>query len=412
MNPRELVDHVRSGLAELELVDPLRFRRRTRSNPCDFDEFLQALQSSGTIRDVNSGSQLHLGISEHEWVLLIKILGRIKDIQHLAWRCSLGSRDFHPFQAMAEAVNSAQSLRKLYIGIYGETFPRDPSGINALVNALREHTTLQELNWMDWCPLLEASHSTTLDHVLRSLQACPRLRKLTIMAECASADAMKNLLQLQSATELHLLLKTDQWLAVADEIRRGRCNVRILTLTLFVHRGTTSDATESVKALASAIRLDQNLRHLTLDVEGGFTDGAGVALAEALTVNTTLWKIILSDDSFLCGVHYKATLGAQAYEAFSTMLRVNTNLALKLPLFEYRGADERLRRSREQMRIEQRLNQVGRGRLLSSTQTTREEYVDALHELNSNAAYCDLTWFQLGCVYSLLRLNPSVVSMS
>jgi hypothetical protein len=52
MNPRELVDHIRSGPAELELKEPLRFRRQTRSNPCDFSEFLQALQCSEAIRTV------------------------------------------------------------------------------------------------------------------------------------------------------------------------------------------------------------------------------------------------------------------------------------------------------------------------------------------------------------------------
>jgi hypothetical protein len=48
MNPRELVDHIRSGPTKLVLGKPLRFRRRTRSNPCDFNEFLQALRSSET----------------------------------------------------------------------------------------------------------------------------------------------------------------------------------------------------------------------------------------------------------------------------------------------------------------------------------------------------------------------------
>jgi hypothetical protein len=50
MNPRELVDHIRSGPAELTLDTPLpRFRRRTRSNPYDFNEFLEALQSNKMI---------------------------------------------------------------------------------------------------------------------------------------------------------------------------------------------------------------------------------------------------------------------------------------------------------------------------------------------------------------------------
>jgi hypothetical protein len=35
------------------------------------------------------------------------------------------------------------------------------------------------------------------------------------------------------------------------------------------------------------------------------------------------------------------------------------------------------------MRIEKRLNEVGRGRLLESSQTPREEWVNALQELNA-----------------------------
>jgi hypothetical protein len=53
MNPRELVEHIRSGPVKLTLDTPLpRFRRRTRSNPCDFNEFLEALKSSKKIQSV------------------------------------------------------------------------------------------------------------------------------------------------------------------------------------------------------------------------------------------------------------------------------------------------------------------------------------------------------------------------
>jgi hypothetical protein len=66
------------------------------------------------------------------------------------------------------------------------------------------------------------------------------------------------------------------------------------------------------------------------------------------------------------------------------MLCANANLVLKLLPFKTAGVNERLHESREQMVIEQRLNQVGRGKLLASTQTTRNEWVDALDELNSH----------------------------
>jgi hypothetical protein len=325
-----------------------------------------------------------LGYHRDEWVLLVKALGVIRDIQHLEFTCIPGSRGFHSFQAVAEAVNSAQSLRKLRVGTVGTTFPRYPSGLTALANALREHTALQEFIWGDLYSRTEAAQITSIDLVLWALPAGPHLRNVIIMTKYASADAMKNLLQLPSA---------------AHFVGHRQPQVGFLAM----HQGTTSDATEAVKAAASAIRLDQNLKHLTLVVEEGFTDEACVALAEALTVNITLCKIILPRAS---------TLGVQAYEAISAMLRVNTSLNLKLPPLETVGASARLLEYRNQIRIEQRLNKVGRGRLLSSSiQTTREEYVDALHELSPKGVN-DPSAFRLSCVFSLLRLNPSVVSMS
>jgi hypothetical protein len=409
MNPRELVDHIRSGPAEL-VLDDQRFRpRTTHSNPRDFNEFLRALQSSETIRTVTCISHLQLGISQDRWILLVNTLGRIASIRHLKLCCTTGSRDFHPFQAVADAVNNAQSLCRLKVVIPGYTFASDLSGLDALANALQEHMALEGFAWFDCCPLLEGP-STALDSVLRALPTCPNLQLVIIQTKCASADAIKNLLQLHLATDLCLVLEKEHWLAVADEIRRGRCNVKRLTLTLAMHQGTTSNATEAVLALASAIQMDHNLDYLTLTMlENGFTDEAGVALAGALTVNTTLRKFELTTTVRPTdGGHDTATLGAPAYDAFSAMLRVNTSLVVELPLFDTDGVNERLLESHMQMRIEQRLNQVGRGRLLSSSQTPREEWVDALHELNSYTSVDDSApAFRVSCLFSLLRLHPA-----
>jgi hypothetical protein len=59
---------------------------------------------------------------------------------------------------------------------------------------------------------------------------------------------------------------------------------------------TRSEATKAAKALASTIRLDRNQKYLTHRMENGFTDEAGVALAEALAVNKTLHAISLSTE--------------------------------------------------------------------------------------------------------------------
>jgi hypothetical protein len=411
MNLRELVDHIHSGPAKVVLDEPLRFRRRTRSNPCDFNEFLQALRSSETIQTAVCESHQELGISEDEWVLLVKTVGSIKCIDDLTLCCEAGSRDFRPFQALADALNNARSLHKLAIDIEGETFPIDPLGVTALANALREHTALQVFGWYDCLShsQLEAVQITAVDHILLTLSACPHLQMVFIQTTCASSDAVKNLLQLRPATDLRLVVEFDQWLAVADEIRGGRCNVQTLGLAMF--QTTISEATEAVQAVASAIQLDCNLKNLFLEMENGFTNEAGVALAEALTVNKTLRKITLVIDSFPYRPHRANALGAPAYEAFSAMLRVNTSLDLKLPTIDTAVHDIRLSESHNQIVLEQWLNRVGRGRLLASTnQTTREEWVDALYELNSSIVN-DPPAFRVSCLYSLLRLNPSVLSI-
>jgi hypothetical protein len=412
MNPREIVDLIRSGPAELVLREPIRFRRRTRSNPCGFNEFLQALQSTETIRSVDCCSYQELGITADEWVLLTKTIGSIKGIQCLKLQCKHGSsHDFHPFQAVADAVNNAHSLLSLKVFDTQETLHLDQSGILVIADALRQHPALQEFIWIDVCSpqQQQAQRDTSLDPVFRALLDCTRLRKATIMTERASSDALRSLLHSPRLVVLTLVMNTEHWLAVADEIRQGRNKMRALILAS-MFEGKRSETTEAVQAIASAIRQDRILEILQLQLElpmdHGITDEAGVALAEALTVNKTLSLLDIVRTS-TTDVHNRATLGARAYEAFSAMLRVNTSLTLTLPPVEdTAGGDPRVLESHDQLRIEQRLNTVGRGRLLSSSQTATAAWVDALHELNA-ANTGDTCAFQVSCLYSLLRLNPA-----
>jgi hypothetical protein len=83
------------------------------------------------------------------------------------------------------------------------------------------------------------------------------------------------------------------------------------------------------------------------------------------------------------------------------MHRVNTNLSLELPPYVNAIGNERRLDHYNQMLIEQRLNSAGRGTLLSVSHSPREEWVNALHELNTSAN--ESPAFRISCLYSLLR---------
>jgi hypothetical protein len=339
----------------------------------------------------------------------VETLGSIRGIQNLTLDCSLGSPNFHPFQAVADAVNNAHSLLTLQVMVPRESPHLVQSGILALANAIRGHAVLQEFSWIGRFASKERHEDASLDPVLLALSACSQLQRATIKTKCASSNAVRNLLRSLTLTNLHLQLNKEHWLVVADEIGQGRNKIGVLVLSM--PEGTSNEATEAVEAIASAIASaipqDRTLKSLELRMENGFTDEAGVALAKALTVNKTLRGFKLTDSVHTSDqTQNKASLGAQAYEAFSTMLRVNTSLlTFELPPLDTAGGDQRVLDSRDQMLIEQRLNKAGRGELLSSSQTTREAWVDALQKLNVTTDD-DTPTFHVSCLYSLLRLKP------
>jgi hypothetical protein len=403
LSGRELTDHIRSGPSELILKIPLRFHRRS-----DFNDFLQALETSEAIAHVRCSSHLELDIVEDDWVLLIETLGRMRDIENVAYHIESGSHYFHPFQTIADVVNNAQSLYAVSLSLESHEFIADDAGLTAFANAIREHKNLKEVKWCDYSHKVGAAQSALLDPVLRVLSTCPHFTKVHVMTACASTGAMQELLQLGPTTDLRLVVNTEHWLAVADVIRQGHCTIKNLELALLQQK-SSSKATEAMKAVASAIRLDSQLEYLELEMKKYFTNAACVALAEALTVNTTLCELTLTLDPVRPRLDLQNVdaMSAPAYDAFCAMLRVNTGLILELPPFDDDGGDERLIDSVNQMRIEQELNGGGRRRLLSSSQTPREDWVKALYDMNFNNDE-ETPEFNVSCLYSLLRLNPSV----
>jgi hypothetical protein len=221
---------------------------------------------------------MQLSFSEVEWGLLVKTLGGIKGIRRLNLACMAGSSDFHPFQGFADAVEKAQaqvhqSLQTLCFDVEGSLgFPRDASGIVALVDALkREHTSLVKFGWTDDCSRIGGHQDAPyafLEPVLQALStsACPKLRRIHLMTLSASANAIGNLLhqlRLGPAKDQWLVLelsRAEECLAVAEVIRGDRCNVERLILEC----GRVINGQDMGLLFANALMSTTRLRYLNL----------------------------------------------------------------------------------------------------------------------------------------------------
>jgi hypothetical protein len=403
MQPQMLLDYIRGNPDELKLFETIRFRRRTRSNPCDFNDILQALKANSSIQTIICSRFFVSGISSAEWFRFVQTLGRIVSLEELYFVCNSQV----PALALADAISTSRSLRKLFFG-HENTLVGDPADLEELVTASESfrHSTLEELVWMGGADRDESEqHVVSFDAWLQALIPCPHLRTAKIFSERVPENSLRDLIR--CVTNLHLLATLDEWLVVVDEIRNH--NTGLQELVLSSHLSST-DTDTAIVGLAQAVKHDQHLQRLRLEMCNGYTDKAGVALAEAVQINTTL-RLVDLDENGSCGEasgDTRNSMGFSAYKAFTTMVVARSDhLELGVPAAD-KGASIADKDQYDKMRIELRLNAVGRRQLLATSPTTRDAWVNALLELNSDEENCDI---KVDCLYTFLLLNPTVCQL-
>jgi hypothetical protein len=423
MKPYELFDKIRlNNPSELELKHTLRFRRRSRSNPCSFDDLLQALQSNESIHTVRCQGDISLGITQEEWFLFVETLGRIRGLRQLSF---LGQNvpNVPPAQAVANAVGGARLLRTLQIGEGVIIFGSRAGFVDLCHNIGSCCLELEEVDWQGkfrstWDNRENPAANNCLDPLFRALALCPRLKRIRVWTDAVNyvtPQAVRELLvRSPDDSPCNVLecldLKTTEWEAIAEQLGKDSCRI-IKTLKLSTLRCPGSSAV----ALARAVGQNHHLESLTLQLGTGFTDAIGVALAQALQVNTTLQELVLIEQ-WDNGFRGTDLMDIAAYQALRKMLRVNTSVVLKLPVrikvYEWGGTPpDSVRPYYDRMRIEMRLNAAGRGGLmLADSQVSRAAWVNTLHELLTldDDVHRDIDDLRVDCVYTLLKLNPSL----
>jgi hypothetical protein len=241
-----------------------------------------------------------------------------------------------------------------------------------------------------------------LDRLFSAVSASPIHALLVDEGSFISDNAVRTLVRSPALENLSIGVRAELWVVIANEIQQGYCRFKQLFLyeDLFGNRSTAQASTDAFLAMASVIRYNGILERLKLMAADGVADEAGVA--SALEVNTTLRQVGVGAQ--------RVPFGVNAYDAFSKMLRANTNLQLTVPCLSS-DASPTLQKHYKELCIEIRLNEVGRGRLLESTQTPREAWFNAMDELN-NESRDETCGIQLDCLYSLLQLNPEICEAS
>jgi hypothetical protein len=411
MKPSELFDLIRlNNPSELELKHTLRFRRRSRSNPCSFDDLIQALQSNESIRTVRCQGNVSLGITQEEWFLFVQTLGTIPALRQLSF---LGQDvpNVPPVQAVADAVGSARLLGTFQIG-EGVILFGSRTGFEALCHNLGSCCSdLEQVQWQGkfrstWEIRENRDTNNCLDPLFRALAVCPRLRSVQIWTDAVNyvtPQAVRELLVCAPALQC-LDLKTTEWETVAEIIGKESCHIQTLKVSTLRCPGS------GAVALARAVGQNRHLQSLTLRVGTGFTDALGVALAEALQVNTTLRELVLVGE-WDYGFRTTDHMNIPAYQALQNMLRVNTSVILKVPALDSRWNPDLVgivRPYYDRMLIEMRLNAAGRGGLMLGSQASKAAWVHTLNRLNGQNEDDDL---QVDCLYTLLKLNPSMCQL-
>jgi hypothetical protein len=421
MTPNELVHHINSGARELVLDFPLNLRRRSRIN-LDFDDFLIELGSNDTLRAVGCATPNQLGISVDNWGRLVVAIGGILHLENLCLVVHSASREpvLNRYEILANTVSRARSLCVLKIDLFGIGHgygAADDGGMGTLATHFQAHGALRAFTWRDFTWGSRHGNGPSLDSVLLALRTCPQLQEVDIQTGNASAAAIAAL-QNSTMQSLRLVLNRHQWSpvtnAVTNGIRQGECRVGKLILCIIWDdenrmirpqhedlRLRAAAAEELVEALALAIQLDNNPSLTTLEIQ--FPEGSNIGipaaanLASALTANRTLCEVSLASANFV----------ADSYDAFSTMLSVNTGVVLILPELSI-PTEENLENSYTRMEIEQRLNLVGRGRPLSPNNTARQAWLHVLNAIQIDNGDHDGDHFQLSCLYKLIRDDPTM----
>ena len=392
LSPSELLDRCHKpseGVLRLDAV--VRFRRRTRQHPVSFLDFLQALRRGSSNDDDKNNKDnpittvlcypsMALGIRQDEWYQIVRTFGQMPKLKRLAFLSGYGGFNAFPAEALAETLERSLSIRTLELS----------EGV-VILGSMEELQRLARA-------VAASSLDTFLCDCLFRLQGQPNPRQIMVtqgITHCTTLESLsiRDFLHQLSADETtqlidnlvrlkHLCLYTCHWQSIGNTLKSNK-NVQVLQI---MDHDVDPDA---FCECMHSLHADREIRRLTLKLRQGFkSDRMKEAVVSLLENNETLEKVVLCDTidgigppSSRCFTHFDLAL-------LSNCIASNGHVQVDVDELESPVHDddrEHLCRSRQQLEVENKLNEIGRWKLRQNL-GDRNMWLEAMLKLTSGDA--------------------------
>ena len=358
----------------------------------DLGDITRAIRANKTVKEVS----VFCEYIEDDWSTqgavwrIFRAVGQLPKLECLLFDYIGSDGDELPVRLLSAVVQAAVKLKRLELSCVQLTGTREQ--FLEFSRALRQKQSLQkfhiygsyikEAEQVSWPYLLNSSVEALsglecLEDVLITALDFSSLGKL-------SSDILGRLIRTSTSLKRLVLgefeLNDEHIVAMADALEDNR----VLKEISF---GCSLGA-EGGEALAKMLRSNQALEILHIHVanlDGG--EEHHCALARALTSNSVVKQFSLYGTA--------GSMIRKTQEAYAKMLETNYTLEE----LEFQDEDESLQ---PQMEMYLKLNACGRGQLLQSTTTNRDDWISALLRIHD----------ELNCVFYLLSLNPTILPAS
>ena len=379
----------------------------------DLDRFVFAIRANETVRHVCFSGTFVRELQEQQWHLMLESIGHLRTLEELQIWCST-----IPTAVFASMIRHARALQKVYffrVGLDGSQQDMD-----MLADAIETHESLRDIRiggfHLTNNPNNHNAHpdnNIRLDRVVEALAVAKGLEVVSLQLSSAQQTvpfgtaAIEKLMQSKSITDLYLSrlglgqdhltvisqgLPSNKTLRVLDIFGNNIENEHVIAMANALKENTsveilvlpcpTNDlSVESCAAISDALKHNSTLSTLNLP-RSNLNDEGIFHLAEGLTVNKTLKKV---------EVGVSKTVGDTGVQALMDMLETN----YELERLVVSSADQSIK---EKTEYYMRLNEVGRGKLLSDGKATREQWVEMLISVVND----------LDCLFYFITSNPTL----